>query len=63
MAVTHSDVSLDNDQSVVQSTDIVLADLEENRDSVLELETVDPPPVVLQERETFTRLRESLLES
>ena len=62
MAVTHSDISLDNDQSVVQSTDLVL-DLEENRDSVLEFEDVDPPPIVLQERETFTRLRESLLES
>ena len=62
MAVTHSDISLDNDQSVVQSTDLVL-DLEENRDSVLEFEDIDPPPIVLQERETFTRLRESLLES
>jgi hypothetical protein len=63
MAVTHSEVSLDNDQSVVQSTDIILADLEENRDSILKLETVDPPPVVLRERERFARLRESLLES
>ena len=60
--VTHSDIRLDNDQSVVQSTDLVL-DLEENRHSVLEFEDVDPPPIVLQERETFTRLRESLLES
>ena len=64
MAVTHSEISLDNDQSVVQGTDLIF-DLEENsnHDPVLEFEDVDPPPVVLQERETFTRLRESLLES
>ena len=60
--VTYSEVSPNNDRSIVQSTDLVL-DLEESRDSVLELENVGPPPVILRERARFTNLRESLLES
>ena len=60
--VTYSEVSPNNDHSIVQSTDLVL-DLEESRDSVLELENVGPPPVILRERARFTNLRESLLES
>ena len=60
---THSNASLDNEQSMVQSTELVLDVEDENQNSVLELENVGPPPVILQERETLTRLRESLLES
>ena len=50
--MTHSNVSLDNDQSLAQSTDLVL-DMEDDWDSVQsqELKDVGPPPVVATPRE------------
>ena len=61
--VTHSEVSLNHDQSIVQSTELALQDLEESHNSALELENVGLPPIIFQERERFAKLRESLLES
>ena len=61
-AVTHSEVGLSHEQSMVHSTDLIL-DLEQSRQSVAELESVVAPPVILQERARFNKLRESLLES
>ena len=43
--------AVDNEQSMVQSSDLVLDMEDENQDSVLEFESVGPPPVILQERE------------
>ena len=46
--VTHSEVSLSHDQSIVQSTELALQDLEESRDSALELENVGLPPIIFK---------------
>ena len=61
-AVTHSEVGLSHEQSMVHSTDVIL-DLEQSRQSVAELESVVAPPVILQERVRFNKFRESLLET
>ena len=61
-SVTHSEVGLSHEQSMVHSTDLIL-DLEQSRQSVAELESVIAPPVILQERTRFNKLWESLLES
>ena len=60
--VTHSEVGLSHEQSIIHSTDMIL-NLEESRQSVSEFESVvTPPAVILKERVRFAKLREGLLE-
>ena len=55
--MTHSNASLDNEQSMVQSTELVLDVEDENRDSVLKLENVGPPPVILPRERRIHKIK------